>query len=129
VNGRFLLDTSAVIALFGSKRDVARILERAQQTFLPVIVLGELLHGARASARREKNEALARQFAEANTLLACDATTAEEYGRIKHELRQRGTPIPENDIWISAVAAQHGLAILSSDSHFREVEGLDVEGW
>jgi predicted nucleic acid-binding protein len=32
-----------------------------------------------------------------------------------------GTPIPTNDLWIAASAAQHGLKRLCLDRHFKEV--------
>jgi hypothetical protein len=30
-------------------------------------------------------------------------------GRFKTALRKKGKPIPDNDLWIAAVAQQHGL--------------------
>jgi predicted nucleic acid-binding protein len=48
---------------------------------------------------------------------------------VRDELRRRGTPIPENDVWISALARQHELAIVSRDEHFDQVLGLDRRGW
>jgi len=42
-------------------------------------------------------------------------------------LRKKGRPIPENDVWIAAVARQHGLTLLTRDVHFREIEGLAVD--
>jgi len=60
-------------------------------------------------------------------LLPHDLNTAEEYGGIKAELKRRGRPIPENDIWIAASARRHDAILVSSDRHFDEVEGLHVE--
>ena len=34
-----------------------------------------------------------------------------------------------NDIWIAAVALQHGLEIFARDAHFNEVDGLTVVSW
>jgi predicted nucleic acid-binding protein len=36
----------------------------------------------------------------------------------------RGTPIPTNDIWIAALAMQHGLPLYTRDAHFSSVAGL-----
>ncbi|MBA3472116.1 MAG: VapC toxin family PIN domain ribonuclease, partial [Rubrobacter sp.] len=41
----------------------------------------------------------------------------------------KGRPIPENDIWIAAVALQHDLVLASRDSHFEHVEGLQLDRW
>jgi tRNA(fMet)-specific endonuclease VapC len=68
-------------------------------------------------------------FAESVTILDCDRETANEYGRIKHNLRTAGTPIPENDIWIAAMAIQYGLTLMSNDSHFDFVTGINRVSW
>lgn len=133
MGGRLLLDTNAVIALFRPDPAAHGRLEGADEVFLPSIVFGELLHGALGSGRREKNVERCRRFAAANTVLSCDERTAEEYALIKDGLRKRGTPIPDNDAWIAALALQHGLAVLTRDGHFGRVvelgSGLAAEAW
>jgi len=61
--------------------------------------------------------------------LICDIETATHYARIKNDLRLKGKPIPENDIWIAALALQHGLILATRDAHFGEVDGLTVVRW
>ena len=39
---------------------------------------------------------------------------------------RKGKTIPENDIWIAAIAKQHGLTLISRDGHFKEIDGLSV---
>lgn len=41
----------------------------------------------------------------------------------------RGTPIPENDVWIPALARQHGLGVVSRDEHFELVPQLVRHAW
>jgi tRNA(fMet)-specific endonuclease VapC len=43
-------------------------------------------------------------FAAIITALSCDTNTARHYGQIKNMLRAKGRPVPENDLWIAAVA-------------------------
>jgi len=133
LSGRLLLDTNAVIALFRDDPSAKGKLKDAEEVFLPSIVLGELLYGALRSGRKEENAARCRRFAAANTVLSCDAATAEEYALIENGLRVRGTPIPDNDVWISALALQHGLAVLTRDGHFGSVaalgSGFTAEAW
>jgi tRNA(fMet)-specific endonuclease VapC len=62
-------------------------------------------------------------------VLVCDVETARHYGRVRNELRRKGRPIPENDIWIAATARQHDLILVTRDPHFDEVEGLPIEAW
>ena len=60
------------------------------------------------------------------SLLNPDERTARHYADISATLRARGSPIPTNDLWIAALARQHRLSLLSLDSHFRGVPGLQV---
>jgi tRNA(fMet)-specific endonuclease VapC len=62
-------------------------------------------------------------------VLDCNAGTAYEYGLIRNELRLKGLPIPENDLWLSATARQHDLTLVSRDRHFEYVDGLVIERW
>lgn len=127
--GEYLLDTSVVIPLFRGEKSVQERLEQAERVFLSAVVLGELHYGAEGSDRPAEQLDEIRAFAGICTPLTCDAETAEQYGRIKHSLRRRGRPIPENDLWIAATAIQHALVLITRDDHFHEVEGLKTERW
>ena len=129
MNGSFLLDTNIVIALFAEEASVKRHLAENIEVFVPSIVLGELYYGALKSTRVEANLARLDEFARSSAVLVCDTETARHYGQIKSKLRERGRPIPENDIWIAAIAMQHGFIVATRDGHFDEVEGLFVEAW
>jgi tRNA(fMet)-specific endonuclease VapC len=51
------------------------------------------------------------------------------YGEVKNALRLKGHPIPENDIWIAAVAHQHDLTLVTRDTHFDEIDNLKIIAW
>lgn len=129
MSGRFLLDTNIVIAIFASDAAVQTRIADAAEVFVPVTVVGELHYGAHKSARVKANLERIEEFAASNTVLICDTETARHYGDIKNGLRAKGKPIPENDIWIAAIAKQHSLIVATRDGHFDNVEGLLVEGW
>ena len=129
MSGRYLLDTNCVIALFADDSALKDRLAGADEVFVPSIALGELHYGARKSRRVAENVARIDDFAVQNAVLGCTADTARHYGQIKDELRQKGSPIPENDIWIAAIARQERLILLARDVHFDEVEGLRVQTW
>lgn len=48
-------------------------------------------------------------------------------GQIK--LRLKGRPLPENDVWIAALAMQYALTLVTRDAHFQEVENLQTVAW
>jgi tRNA(fMet)-specific endonuclease VapC len=62
-------------------------------------------------------------------ILGCNVDTARWYGRIAAQLKTIGRPIPQNDIWIAAIARQYELTMLTRDKHFENVDGLVVESW
>jgi tRNA(fMet)-specific endonuclease VapC len=83
---------------------VQQHLERAVEVFTPIIVLGELYYGANKSSQVHENAIRITEFASRNAVLLCDIATARWYGQIKDALQKKGRPIPENDIWIAAIA-------------------------
>jgi len=127
VSGRVIVDTNVVIALLAGDPNVGTYLDKCSEIYLCVPVLGELWYGALASSRVQDNMQRLQHFATTLMLLSCDAGTAAKFGEIKSGLRKKGRPIPENDIWIAAVAQQHGLRLVSRDAHFSEIDTLDLD--
>src|SRR5947209_4875439 len=97
-SGSFLLDTNIVIALLAGDETVLSNLDLAREVFVPAIVLGELFFGAAKSGRPFDNTSKVEQFAADRAILSCDVHVAREYGRLRQRLREKGKPIPENDI-------------------------------
>ena len=58
-----------------------------------------------------------------------DSDTAKFYGRVKNALRSKARPIPDNDLWIAALAIQHNLVLASRDDHFLLVDDLRAVRW
>lgn len=129
MNGRFLLDTNIVIAFLKGDTVVQEHFAEAETVFVPSTVIGELYYGAYKSARVAANLARVEEFVAITNVLVCDIATAQQYGQIRNLLRAKGRFIPDNDIWIAAVAQQYHLTLVSRDEHFREVDGLSVETW
>lgn len=92
------------------------------------VVLGELLGGFKAGSKPEKNIHELEQFLDTPRVFIndLDQDTAEFYSDIYKRLHRKRKPIPSNDIWIAASAMQNGLALLTLDNHFKEIEGLTL---
>jgi tRNA(fMet)-specific endonuclease VapC len=129
MNGRYLLDTNIVIALFAEDTNVISQLVKGREIFIPSIVIGELYYGAEKSSKADENINRINEFASHNVILNCSKETAKYYGEIKNDLQKKGRPMPENDIWISAIAIQYELTLVSRDRHFKEVTDLKTEKW
>lgn len=129
MNGRYLLDTNIIIALFAKEAPVLNNLAQAEEVFIPSIALGELHYGAKKSGRSQKNLERIEEFVIKNIVIECNSDTAREYGEVKNKLRIKGRPLPENDVWIAALALQYDLILVTRDAHFQEVENLKVVSW
>lgn len=127
--GELLLDTSIVIDVLAFDPAAEQVIGDAERLFLPVPALGELQYGVRRSQRPRDSEAQLSAFLGYVEILGCDADTALFYAEVKDGLRAKGRLIPENDMWIAAVARQYGLAVATRDEHFRNVAGLPLVSW
>lgn len=129
MSGRYLLDTNIIIDLLANEEVVRTMLGEAEEAFVPSIAMGELYYGAEKSTRPAENVSRIDEFAAIAAVLGCDSQTARQYGQIKNMLRAKGRPIPENDLWIAAVARQHALTLVTRDKHFSEIEDLPTVWW
>ncbi len=121
-----LLDTNVIIDVFKNKNTVADRLDTIAEIYVPVMVVGELYYGAYRSANPEKHILQVQSFLRNCQVLLSDASTAEVYGGIKAALMAKGKPIPENDIWIAAVARQYNLPLFTADNHFTEIDSITL---
>jgi len=80
---------------------------------------------SRPDANRPKLEALLRQF----DVHEFDARSAEEFGMLRAQLRRKGKPIPSFDVLIAAIARANALTLLTSDGHFANIDGMQIENW
>jgi len=125
--GELLLDTNVLIDLLEGESSLVGRLGRDSDLLTSVVVLGELYYGANKSSRPTENTARVDALLPRIGVLLCDLNTARFYAAIKEQLRIKGRPIPENDMWIAAHARQHGLILVSRDTHFANVDGLNWE--
>ena len=126
---KFLLDTNAIITLQRENEALKKLLGTATDVFVPVVAVGELYYGAYKSQRVEENRQSVAAFITNRIVLNVDVDTADVYGQVKQGLRAKGRPIPENDIWIAALAIQYDLSLIADDAHFDEVDNLDWRRW
>ena len=127
--GSVLPDSTAVISLLRGDSNVTGLVGSRAEVFTSVVVVGELLYGARHSSRPEVNLKRVVDFVAAIVALPCDEATAEVYARVKQQLRAKGRPIPDYDLWSAATAIQHELPLLHRDARFEEVEELQSQSW
>jgi tRNA(fMet)-specific endonuclease VapC len=124
-----ILDTNALSAFIDGDRAVGERLARHGHAAIPVIVLGEFRYGLAGSRHRAAYEAWLDEHLPDFDVLPVSAATAVVYADVRVALKKRGCPIPANDAWISALALEHRLPVLTRDEHFDAVPGLRRVGW
>ncbi len=127
--GKVLLDTSVIIPYFRGNASVRQQISAVPVLYLPITVAGELYCGAYASQHQSQVLNEVKNFLRGVVLLAHSEYTADVYGQIRAELAKAGTPIPENDIWIAALAKERGMLLATRDAHFQRVNGLNIIAW
>lgn len=50
-----------------------------------------------------------------------DEETTFHFARLYGQLRRQGTPIPTRELWIAALAIQHGAQLGTRDAHFQHL--------
>ena len=124
-----ILDTSAVSDLFIGDERLASLLGDTRRHHLPSVVVGEYRYGLLGSSKQQVLEEKLEVLLGASILLPVDGSTAKHYAIVREQLRRSGTPIPENDVWIAALARQHDQPVVTRDVHFDSVEGLRRLSW
>lgn len=125
---RVALDTNRYRDLCDGDEDVIRVLEEAESVHVPFVVLGELRAGFALGSKGRRNESVLQLFLTKPgvEVLYPDDTTTRFYAGLFRQLRQQGTPIPTNDLWIAALVVERNLALCSRDEHFRYLPQLNI---
>jgi predicted nucleic acid-binding protein len=120
---KVILDTSAYSALLRGNPAVMRAVQETDEITLSPVVLGELYAGFLLGKHGKRNREILSEFVATPRVKVreIDGETAERYAAIFAYLREKGTPIPTNDLWIAASAMQHGLKIITTDEHYLKI--------
>jgi tRNA(fMet)-specific endonuclease VapC len=124
-----ILDTNGLSAMADGDVKLVPLIQQAAELEVPVIVLGEYQYGIRMSRYRIRYESWLTELIATCEVLVVDEKTAGLYAEIRHELRTSGHPIPENDIWIAALARQYNSPLVTRDQHFDFIPGLTRLNW
>lgn len=124
---RLVLDTSAYSHLRAGRSDVLDFVADATVVVMPVIVLGELEAGFEMGSRIKANRHVLGEFLDEPFVSISSVTTdtVRYYARIFAALRLAGTPIPVNDVWIAATTMECGGHLLTYDTDYGRISGLD----
>ena len=126
-----VLDTNVLIRFLERGGDYVETFSRYDRLLIPAAVDGEYRAGIDATTisglRRQKAiDALLGSSAVEYVPMGCEVSS--EYAKVFRKLQERGTPIPQNDIWIAATALMRHAPLCTLDDHFKNVESLELVG-
>ena len=123
------LDTNALSALLDGDTKLINLLAPHPRLSFPVTVLGEFRYGIARSQNKKKLGQLLTGLENKSEVLDINLETTHYYASIRNQLRNSGTPIPENDIWIASLCIQHDIALITRDQHYSLIENQTVISW
>lgn len=120
------IDTNRLTDLFRGDADLAARLGVCEEVWIPLIVLGEIEAGFLVGSKQVKNRVLLQEFLAKPTveILLPSRETAQHYARLFVQLKRAGTPVPDNDLWVAALALEHDLVLITRDRHFEKIPQL-----
>jgi predicted nucleic acid-binding protein len=125
---KLVLDTIIYVDFAaGLSETVDFIATYGESLFLPSIVLGELHYGFMRGQRQQMNERKLQQFVSRLKveIIPVDEDVARKYASIYLSLRNKGTKIPINDVWIAASCMEIGGTLLTRDKHFQHIDQIE----
>jgi tRNA(fMet)-specific endonuclease VapC len=123
---KLLLDTNRLSDALSEVDEVLTRLESAESLYVPVIALGEMRSGFLRGKRHAQNEKRLSWFLSQDGVftLGVDAPVSHRYAAVHRALRAKGRAIPTNDLWIAAIALEHGLVLYTRDEQFDSIPEL-----
>ena len=130
---RYMLDTNTCIAIIKHRPDTVQARLTAlsiDEVGISAIAAAELWYGVAFSQKKKQNETALNDFLDYVKQMDWPFEAGEVYGRIRSDLKRKGTPIGAMDLLI----ASHALfldAILVTDNEreFQRVSDLRIENW
>ena len=129
----YLLDTNTCIFLKNKKPE--HVLDRLRSAiedgvFLSSVSVAEMQFGVYSSRNIEKNRIALTEFCAPFDILDFDDCDAEEFGKIRSDLKRRGKIIGPYDMLIAAQALTRDLILVTNNTDaFSGVSGLRLEDW
>jgi predicted nucleic acid-binding protein len=89
--------------------------------------VGEIYFGADKKGWSSKTLSTFMERLKAVVVIPSDNDVCREYGKLKAKLREAGSVVADNDLWIAACALRHSIPLISNNrKHFEKITGLHL---
>jgi tRNA(fMet)-specific endonuclease VapC len=129
---QYLLDTNIIIYwLKGNQAIENRVLAVGLENIgYTIITQAELYFGAYNSGRIDNNLKNIHLISSKLATISFNNEAAQQFGRIKADLKQKGQLILDADLMIAAIALANNLTLVSNNTkHFSRIPNLRLDDW
>jgi tRNA(fMet)-specific endonuclease VapC len=130
---RYMLDTNTCIAIIKRRPDTIKTRLTAlavEEVGISGIVAAELWYGVAFSQKKKQNATALKDFLDYVTELDWPFEAGKIYGRIRADLKGKGTPIGAMDLLIAAHALfLEAVLVTGNEREFQRVSDLKIENW
>lgn len=132
---KYMLDTNILIYIMKRKPEIvakrANELSLQHDLVMSFVTHAELLKGIGNSTKKEQSMALLNELMKIVTVVyPTDSKMSEHYAEQFLQLKAKGTPIGNNDLWIASHAlAENAVLVTHNVKEFQRITGLKIEDW
>lgn len=129
----YLIDTN--MCIYAIKRKPEKVFDTIKKKskdglFVSSLTIAELEFGVQNSERKAKNRLALLKFLALFNILNFDESDAIEFGRIKVQLRRKGSIVGPIDMLLAAQAISKEMIFVTNNvKEFNRIEGLKIEDW
>ena len=130
---KYMLDTN--ICIYAIKHKPEKVFRKLRKTdpedvCISSVTYAELVHGVEKSAAKERNRIALTLLLSNIEIMSFDTKAAEEYGKVRADLENRGEVIGPLDLMIAGHAKSLNCTLVTNNiNEFQRVKGLKTANW
>jgi predicted nucleic acid-binding protein len=128
---KYSLDTTAYSELLRGHKKIAELVRKADELFIPNVVVAELQYGFQLGTKQAENEKLLNRFVNSKKvhILLPDNATTTYFVNLAAFAHKKGVQLSSHDIWIAALTQQWDAVLVSFDKDFKYLAYEDLKLW
>lgn len=125
----FLLDSDQIISYLNGRKEIVEKIDNLaeEDLFTSIICVAEVLEGIYGADEEDQRLLQLNEFLQDIRTLFIDRKIADQFAKIRSDLRKKGNLIENMDIFIASTALVYNLALLTNNKRdFERIEGLKL---
>lgn len=125
----FLLDSDQIISYLNGRKEVIEKIDdlTEEELFTSIVCVAEVLEGIYDTENEDQRLLQLNEFLQDIQALIVDRKVADQFAKIRSDLRKKGNLIENMDIFIAATAMSHDLMLVTNNKRdFERIKGLKL---